>query len=189
MKKTIKLILISFLLIVSLSLTGCNKHNCERDGHIYGEWIVDKESTCFDSGLKHQKCKYCDNIQTEVIQAKNHSNQEWIIVEEPTCTSMGKQELTCKDCGSILETQSIDKIEHSFEGDICSVCGFNKNVCAKGHKASDWIIDWASTCTKEGQRHKECTLCGQKIKTEKIVLTNHIAGDWIIDKESTCAEN
>lgn len=37
-----------------------------------------------------------------------------------------------------------------------------------GHTKSDWIIDELPTSTKEGSRHKECTVCGAVVDSVSI---------------------
>lgn len=54
------------------------------------------------------------------------------------------------------------------------------------HVLGNWIVDKVSTCTTEGSRYKECSLCQQKLETEKIPTTPHSAGAWIVDKKATC---
>ena len=58
------------------------------------------------------------------------------------------------------------------------------NTC--NHVLGNWIVDKVSTCTTEGSRYKECSLCKQKVETEKIPKTPHSPGAWIVDKKATC---
>ncbi len=41
------------------------------------------------------------------------------------------------------------------------------------HVVGEWIIDNDSTCTLEGSKHKECTVCGAGVLTESIALKEH----------------
>ena len=56
------------------------------------------------------------------------------------------------------------------------------------HKESEWLVDIVPTCVMEGQRHKECTACGEILATEAIPTIDHTVGEWITDKEPTCLE-
>lgn len=58
------------------------------------------------------------------------------------------------------------------------------NTC--NHVLGNWVVEKVSTCTTEGSRYKECSLCQQKVETEKIPKTPHSAGAWIVDKKATC---
>ncbi len=68
-------------------------------------------------------------------------------VTAPTCTEMGYTTNTCVRCG---DTNKSDYTEPA------------------GHKPSDWIIDKEPTTDSEGSKHKECTVCGEKLETQPI---------------------
>jgi len=53
----------------------------------------------------------------------------------------------------------------------CAGCGdSNKSNYTEpaGHKPGDWIIDKEPTTDSEGSKHKECTVCGEKLETQPI---------------------
>lgn len=54
------------------------------------------------------------------------------------------------------------------------------------HVLGNWIVEKPSTCTTEGSRYKECTLCKAKVETEVIAKTAHSPGNWIVDQKATC---
>ena len=58
-----------------------------------------------------------------------------------------------------------DDTEHFYE---CTVKGCTSKKGAEKHKVSDWIVDEKATFEKEGTKHKECTVCGRILETEKI---------------------
>lgn len=55
------------------------------------------------------------------------------------------------------------------------------------HVVGNWIVDETANCTKEGSRHKACTLCGEKVVTEAIPMTAHTASNWLGDP-ATCTK-
>ena len=55
------------------------------------------------------------------------------------------------------------------------------------HTADDWIVDKVATCTEDGSKHKECTVCGEVLETVVIAKTGHKSSDWITDKEATAS--
>ncbi len=75
---------------------------------------------------------------------------------EGNCKSGGSYDLVkyCKECEKII---SVTKV----------------TIETPAHKASDWIVDTAPSCDKEGLRHKECTDCGAIIEKESIPKTDH----------------
>lgn len=61
----------------------------------------------------------------------------------------------------------------------------NEHTCV----ATDWITDKKATCAVAGERHKECTICGETLETETIPATGeHTESAWITDKAATCTE-
>ena len=68
-------------------------------------------------------------------------------VTAPTCTEMGYTTNTCARCG---DSNKSDYTEPT------------------GHKPSDWIVDKQPTTDSEGSKHKECTVCGEKLEAQPI---------------------
>ena len=144
-------------------------------GHDWNEdFTVDKEATCEETGLKSIHCKRCDSKKDEtVIPAKGHIAGEKKI-ENAT-------EAVCEAGGSYDEVV------------YCTVC--NKEISrktikteAKGHKWNEGKVTTEPTCTEEGVKTFECTVCG-KTKTEKVEALGHDwDNDFTVDKEATCEE-
>ncbi len=67
---------------------------------------------------------------------------------------------TCTEDGTITYTCS------------CSDTYTEKNE-ANGHTDSEWIVDKDSTCSAEGSKYIECTVCGETVKTELIEKLPH----------------
>ena len=57
---------------------------------------------------------------------------------------------------------------------------------ATGHTLTDWIVDSEPTCTTDGSKHRECTVCGETCETTAIDSPGHTSTDWIVDSEPTC---
>ena len=53
---------------------------------------------------------------------------------------------------------------------ICLITSCNKEC---KHQSTDWIIDVEATCTQNGSKHKECTVCHEKLDTEVIESLGH----------------
>lgn len=116
----------------------------DMKGHDY-ETVV-TTATCTSIGYTTYICKDCGNTYIADETAKAAHNYE-IIVTEPTCTELGYSIYTCRDCG---ETYRADE------------------VAPNGHTTSDWIIDTPATIEHNGEKHKECTVCGEVLENSEI---------------------
>ena len=196
--------ILSFLLILSfgLILVGC-EHT-----HAYGEWVVVKEATELEEGLKERVCS-CGEKETETIEKLEHAHEfgEWVVVKEATETEEGTKERTCS-CGE-KETETIEKLEHTHVfGEWVVVkeatekeAGLKERECACGEKESEeiakldhvhafgeWVVVKEATETEEGSKERECA-CGEK-ETEAIAKLEHVHefGEWVVVKEATDLE-
>ena len=146
-----KLNKLPYLLLIFVTIcliTSCNKE-CK---HQSTDWIIDKQATCTENGSKHKECTKChEKLDTEVIEALGHDlvHHE---KEDPTCTKNGHKAYdTCKRCDYTTYEE----------------------LPATGHIESEWIIDKQATCTENGSKHKECTVCHEKLVTEVIEALGH----------------
>ena len=56
-----------------------NGHDCEVDGHIWGDWVVTTEPTCTENGAQSHTCTYCGLTLYVAIEALGHDwNDEGI---------------------------------------------------------------------------------------------------------------
>jgi len=80
---------------------------CAQHG---GEWVVAKEATCSEDGLKQEVCIHCGVVlQEEVIPAAGHDWSDW------TDGAPGREERTCRVCG---EVESREKaVDYDVDGD------------------------------------------------------------------------
>ncbi|MGN1316615.1 MAG: leucine-rich repeat protein [Acutalibacteraceae bacterium] len=157
--------------------------------HNYGDWVIDKEATCTESGSKHKTCSLCGDVVTETITATGHDySTVWTIDVKATCTEAGSKSHHCTVCGDKADVTVIAAIGHTAvkdaaisatcttagktEGSHCSVCDIvivaQTTIAAKGHTSSDWITEKEATVNSAGSKHTKCTVCGIILKTEKI---------------------
>ena len=137
-----------FIIATICSITSCNK-KCK---HKSTYWEIDKQATCTQNGSKHKECTVChEKLDTEVIEALGHDlvHHE---KKEPTDTEVGYKAY-----------------------DTCTRCSYTtyEELPATGHTKSEWIIDVEATCTEKGSKHKECTVCHEKLITEVIEALGH----------------
>mgnify|MGYP000119995904 CR=1 FL=1 len=137
------------------------------------------EPTCEEDGsIVHTATGKYNNeaitdTKTEKLEAKGHIAGETKIenVIESTCEVGGSYDevVYCTVCGKELSRTTV-KTE------------------AKGHKWNPGTITTEPTCTEEGVKTFECTVCG-KTKTEKVEALGHDwDNDFTVDKEATCEE-
>ena len=179
----------------------CKAADINKASHTYGDWIIDKEPTATEAGLKHRTCSVCHYKETATIPSvpcTHERSTPW----EPAGDGVHHVK-KCADCGAIIE-----KAAHSggtatcTVKEVCTVCnqsygkldannhtslsGWTSDetghwkVCAdckaadidkSAHTYGDWIIDKEATATEAGSRHKVCTICNYETPTETIPAT------------------
>ena len=157
--------ILSFLLVLTLGLVfiGCT-HT-----HEFGEWVVVKEATEAEEGLKERTCE-CGEKESQTIDklAHTHAFGEWVVVKEATEAEEGLKEKTCS-CGE-KQTEVIAKLEHvhNFVNGECA-CGEKEEHV---HAFGEWVVVKEATEEEEGLKERECA-CGEK-ETEVIAKLEHV---------------
>ena len=176
-------VILVLLLIVGLVLVLQSCSSC-ANGHRWGEWTTNRESTCSAPGERVHTCKRCKETEVEEIptlahesvnvwdsgetrhwqkctvcdgksNADYHTFGKWEIEKEPTCVEKGIRKRTCKVCGK----EEVEKI------------------AALGHTYSE---TWSSNKTKH---YYTCTVCNAKNKMEI-----HTYDKWETVKKATAQE-
>ena len=134
--------------------------------HAYGDWVIVKEATCTEEGLRTQTCANCGDVKKEVLPKVDHTWNEGEVSKQPTCTEAGERTFTC------------------------TVCGDTKTevITATGHAWSDWEVKTPATCETEGQEERHCTNEGcTEVEFKVIPALGHDLKEAIV-KEPTCGE-
>ena len=196
---------------------GCNEHNTIADegsklGHLFTNYVSDNNATCTSDGTKtatceREGCNEHDNITDEGSKL-GHLFTNYVSDNNAACTKDGTKTATCNREGCNEHNTIADegtKLEHELthvgakestcteigwdEHDECIHCDFStaNYVPAKGHTYTDWIIDSEATCTTDGMKHRDCTVCHEAAETRVINKYDHnlIHHDG---KEPTCTE-
>ena len=186
----------------------------EALGHKWNDGKITTQPTCTEEGVKTFQCMVCGKTKTEKVSALGHDwNEDFTVDKEATCEETGLKSIHCKRCDERKEITIIPakghvagekKIENATEAVCeaggsydeviyCTVCGKELSRTtikteAKGHKWDSGKITKEPTCTEEGVKTFECTVCG-KTKTEKVESLGHDwNNDFTVDKEATCEE-
>ena len=161
--------------------------------HNLGEWEVTIPAKCTVKGEVTQYCQNgdCTHKVTASLKpdGKNHDPAEEFTVVPATCVSAGEKYKKCQnpDCTAKLESEELPLdpeshvntevinakeatcLEAGYTGDtFCKDC--EKTIVsgvvvdAKGHTASEWIVDKEATFEEEGAQHKECTVCKEELQ-------------------------
>lgn len=127
-----------------------------------------------DTKLSHKytkKVKTADYLRSNATNCQEHATYWYIcsVCDANAKDDSNAQNMYFKD-DRVGEHQysnklSSDDTEHFYE---CTVKGCTSKKGAEKHKVSDWIVDEKATLEKEGTKHKECTVCGRILETEKI---------------------
>lgn len=152
--------------IICLDCNGILKETLfPRIAHTPGDWTVEKEASCTETGLSVKICTVCNQtVETQEIPMLEHV-AEWKIDREATCTKEGREERQCTVCGKYLESRAIPMIDHT---------------------PGDWVVERVTTCTVAGILAKKCTECSLILETQDIPVTGHSPGDWEVKVETNC---
>ncbi|MBQ9692419.1 MAG: hypothetical protein IJV70_04600 [Clostridia bacterium] len=112
------------------------------------------DATCTDKATFYKSCSVCGEKGTETFASGDlaaHAAEDLVKLDAvaPTCTETGLTEgEMCSKCNTVTKAQ--------------------ETVNAKGHVASDWVVDTEPKIGKEGKQYKSCTVCSSVIETEVI---------------------
>lgn len=143
MKKAISVIL-SVIMALSVASVAASAEEAEITcEHEYGKWIISRDETCTEDGIKYRECTKCDSsvkghIETGFVKATGHSFDDGVVTA-PTCASKGYTTYTCTKCGGTEIKDETTALEHSW---------------------GDWAQTLAPTCIAEGTEARACSVCG-----------------------------
>ena len=134
--------------------------------HPWGAWIVVKEPTTEENGLRQRKCMDCGHTEEMTIekQSESHVHQYETKIIDPTCTAKGYTLYSCS-CG------------HTYT---------DQETAATGHTYVDQVV--VSTCEEGGYTVHRC-ICGDVYTDAVTNATGHSWGKWETVKEPTEKED
>ena len=140
------------------------------ESHSWGEWIVTKEATCTQEGIRERVCEDCGETQSESIPLTDHSwNPDYTVDKQATCTEEGSESIHCRVCGTKKATsvRTIEKAPHQF---------------------GEWTVTKKPTENETGEKSRSCSVCGT-VQTEEIELLDHTHVPVLVNAvEASCTE-
>lgn len=198
---------------------GCNatkqvERTVPATGHQFGEWLTEEASTCEGDGREYHECSVCSTKEYRTDPADGHVwSEEYTIDKEATCAEEGSKSIRCKVCNTILKSEVIPVIPHTYSATpsrtidpTCTDPGANIYLCtkcqtaekfeeipAKGHTYGDFSYNYDATCQKNGTMTHECSVCGalETVDDPEHPKAEHLFNDWqpyegaTIDKNAT----
>ena len=155
----------------------CKAADIDKAAHTFDEWIIDKEATVTEAGLKHRTCSVCHYKEMATIPSvpcTHERSTPW----EPAGDGVHHVK-KCADCGAIIE-----KATHSggtatcSAKKVCTVC--NQSYGEPSPSNHTHLSDWTSNETHHWKTCKDC-------KTD-IEKTAHTYSEWQITQKATAAE-
>ena len=163
------------------------------NGHTWGQWEIERETSCSKEGLTVRKCTQCDVTEEKSIAKTAHQYTETVI--PPTCKEGGYTKHTCKVCGNQYTDNKTAPGTHTYRDEItasnCIQQGFTTHICTvcqhtlvdtytdiSEHTFGEWVVLKESTCLEKGSRQHSCTVC-QLQEEEETDLVGHAYQDEI----------
>ena len=147
------------------------------------ETIVDKEATCAEDGMQHEKCTVCGYEKAgETIPASGHSYATEYSTDGTShwyeCTVChDKKEVAEHSFETIVDKEAICT-ETGTHHKVCTVCGYTaeaEEIPAAGHTYTEWSV----SCSSDGIfKTRKCTVCSDvdSVKVETTPGINIIEG-------------
>ena len=150
--------------------SACNT-DIEKSAHTLGEWIIDKEATATEAGLKHRTCSVCHYKEMATIPSVpcTHEGSTW----EPADDGVHHMK-KCTNCGAepVIENHNFAYRDNSDNSHTmtCDICGeariephdfSHKTVPAEDGKHRGQCICGAFDAAEEHAfENGSCTVCG-----------------------------
>ena len=164
---------------------GTHTRNCTKDSsHTEDGTCSGGTATCTERAI----CDVCGGAYGDLAAHDFTAEvaEEKYLKSEATCTEPAVYYKSCKACGLTSEgTEQEDTFQygnplgHDYDTEWSQDETHHWYVCKRcqdvaeleEHTASGWITDKAATAKADGERHKECTVCGYILETDTIPAT------------------
>ncbi len=168
--------------------------------HGWSDWKITKVPTCTEKGIRARICKYCQQENSEYVDALGHNYKATVV--KPTCTVKGYTLHKCTRCGDSYKDTYKETVAHSWSAwtttkkatctaagsqtRTCTVCGEveTASIAKLGHDYKATVVK--PTCTAKGYTLHKCTRCGDSYKDTYKDATGHSWSKWATTKKATC---
>lgn len=171
MKKA-RIVVVALAILMLFAAVSCK----EPHVHEFGDWTVEKEPTCTETGVEIRTCKGedCTEKESREIAKLDHEFIEKVdekyLMSAATEDSPAVYYKSCKVCGA--------ESEETFK--------YGEKL---GHVYGEWKESKPATCTEDGEKTRKCTHEGcNEVETTKIPALGHDFDDWEVKKSATCIE-
>ena len=134
-----------------------------REGYDFDGWYTSKVG---GAKVTSSNDVALGDVKLYAHWSKSECKHNYVVVAdtEPTCLNDGSKTFKCSKCGD----------------------SYVEAVPAPGHKAGEWTVETAATCTAAGKRVKYCTVCRAVVETETLPAKGHSFGEWKQGAASSC---
>ncbi len=179
----------------------------DKEEHIFGNWVIDQESTEYETGSKHRVCIKCEYREDKTIEKLEHVHVPGTSVEEnkkeATCTEDGFYDLAiyCIDCLEEISREHIvikslghDLIHHDAKDVSCTEAGWEEYyTCSRCDYSTQELIpatghqnivtkhenEIPSTCTEDGSYDLVSYCIDDNVEiSREHVKTNALGHNW-----------
>ena len=159
----------------------CKVCGANDSSHVHSYASVVTNPTCENQGYTTFTCECGESYVGDYVNALGHS--EVIDAAVPaTCTTTGLTEgKHCSRCGEVtVAQQTVAKLDHDYEDDVCKVCGANDSSHVHGYAS----VVTNPTCENQGYTTFTCE-CGESYVGDYVNALGH---SEVIDEEiaATC---
>ena len=182
-------VFVALFAMVLLTLVMPTQAKAVCDVHSWGDWRTVQQPTCTAKGTEQRTCHNCGTSEYRDIPATGHSWGTTRVTLEPTCTMAGKGNHSCQVCKK-RESCNIKPLGHDWvtventPGTCirrartvkqCSRCG--EQDITEGaygtHVWGAWQTITEPTCTAQGMKMRNCTVCPTASERESIPALGH----------------
>ncbi len=175
------------------------EHTYERtelEDHTYGDWIIVKQPTTSELGVRKKICSICAYEKIETMDEIDHEHAygAWEVLKSPTKTSKGSIVRVCEFNASHkeeLELPVLSEEDYTYylSAPTCFEAGYEKYTYKWMHGFSFTLEvpstghQFSSSWTSNETHHWHQAICEHS--DEISMLAPHTYGDWVIIKQPT----
>ncbi len=156
-------------------------------GHDFGEWTVNRLSTCSQAGEEIRICKHDAShreLRPIAVDKDAHDWDVWKVTKEATETEEGEETRICKNDPSHAETRKIPTKEHVHQ---LTEVEEKEAGCETAGNIRYWICDQGENPCGRYFADEDAQV---ELNAEELVIppAGHLYGEWTVSKAATCTE-